>query len=128
MLYSGAVTLDALHAFEPGHRKTLIAAYMIGTRGQSRNGMLLGAIVTITQTFSVILLGIVAKILSKTYSDAILHDWLGLVSDEIILAAGVWMLRQRLSGRSTHQHVHLFGKGHSHDTEQDDHHDHALDV
>jgi len=145
MLYSGAVALGALHAFEPGHGKTLIAAYMIGTRGRAWDGLLLGAIVTVTHTFSVILLGITAKILSKTYSDEILHDWLGLVSAVIILAVGVWMLRQRLSGRSTHQHVHLFGKGHSHehhhphthkhshDTEHDDHdshdhnHGHALD-
>ncbi|MCI5160483.1 MAG: hypothetical protein D3917_00360 [Candidatus Electrothrix sp. AX5] len=135
MLYSGAVALGALHAFEPGHGKTLIAAYMIGTRGRAWDGLLLGAIVTITHTFSVILLGIIAKILSKTYSDEILHDWLGLISATIIMAVGVWMLRQRLSGKSTHQHVHLFGKGHSHehhhphthkhshDTEQDDHHD-----
>ncbi|RWX44702.1 nickel/cobalt exporter [Candidatus Electrothrix aarhusensis] len=134
MLYSGAVALGALHAFEPGHGKTLIAAYMIGTRGRAWDGLLLGAIVTITHTFSVILLGIIAKILSKTYSDEILHDWLGLISATIIMAVGVWMLRQRLSGKSTHQHVHLFGKGHSHehhhphthkhshDTEQDDHH------
>lgn len=139
MLYSGAIALGALHAFEPGHGKTLIAAYMIGTRGRAWDGLLLGAVVTITHTFSVILLGIIAKILSKTYSDAILHDWLGLVSAVIILAVGIWMLRQRLSGRSTHQHVHLFGKGHSHehhhphthkhshDTEQGDHHDHSHD-
>ncbi|MCI5138541.1 MAG: hypothetical protein D3922_09045, partial [Candidatus Electrothrix sp. AR1] len=139
MLYSGAIALGALHAFEPGHGKTLIAAYMIGTRGRAWDGLLLGAIVTITHTFSVILLGIIAKILSKTYSDEILHDWLGLISAAIIMAVGVWMLRQRLSGRSTHQHVHLFGKGHSHehhhphthkhshDTEQDDHHGHSHD-
>ncbi|MCI5166990.1 MAG: hypothetical protein D3903_13070 [Candidatus Electrothrix sp. GM3_4] len=125
MLYSGAVALGALHAFEPGHGKTLIAAYMIGTRGRAWDGLLLGAIVTITHTFSVILLGIIAKILSKTYSDEILHDWLGLFSATIILAVGVWMLRQRLSGKSTHQHVHLFGKGHSHEHHHPHTHKHS---
>ncbi|WPD23376.1 MAG: sulfite exporter TauE/SafE family protein [Candidatus Electrothrix scaldis] len=115
MLYSGAATLGALHAFEPGHGKTLIAAYMIGTRGRAWDGMLLGAIVTITHTFSVILLGLVAQILSRTYSEETLHNWLGLVSAGIILAVGLWMLRQRLSGKSGHTHIHLFGKGHSHE-------------
>ncbi|WP_446007965.1 HoxN/HupN/NixA family nickel/cobalt transporter [Candidatus Electrothrix sp.] len=115
MLYSGAVTLGALHAFEPGHGKTLIAAYMIGTRGRAWDGILLGAIVTITHTFSVILLGILAQILSRTYSEETLHNWLGLVSAGIILAVGIWMLRQRLSGKSGHTHIHLFGQGHSHD-------------
>lgn len=115
MLYSGAVTLGALHAFEPGHGKTLIAAYMIGTRGRAWDGLLLGAIVTITHTFSVILLGLIARILSRTYSEATLHNWLGLVSAGIILAVGIWMLRQRLSGKSGHSHIHLFGTGHSHE-------------
>ncbi|MCI5122460.1 MAG: hypothetical protein D3908_14970, partial [Candidatus Electrothrix sp. AUS4] len=115
MLYSGAATLGALHAFEPGHGKTLIAAYMIGTRGRAWDGMLLGAIVTITHTFSVILLGLVAQILSRTYSEETLHNWLGLVSAGIILAVGIWMLWQRLSGKSGHTHIHLFGKGHSHE-------------
>ena len=136
ILYSGAMTLGALHAFEPGHGKTLIAAYMIGTRGRAQDGILLGAIVTITHTFSVIILGLVAKILSKTYSAATLHNWLGLISAGIILAVGIWMLRQRLSGKSGHHHLHLFGKGHSHEhhhphthqhshAEQHDHHEHT---
>ncbi|MCI5130506.1 MAG: hypothetical protein D3904_03040, partial [Candidatus Electrothrix sp. EH2] len=139
MLYSGAVVLGALHAFEPGHGKTLIAAYMIGTKGRAWDGILLGAIVTITHTFSVILLGLTAQILSKTYSEATLHNWLGLISAGIILAVGIWMLRQRLSGKSGHAHIHLFGTGHSHehhhphththshDQHHDEHHDHGHD-
>jgi nickel/cobalt exporter len=127
MLYSGALTLGALHAFEPGHGKTLIAAYMIGTRGRAWDGILLGAIVTITHTFSVILLGIIAQILSKTYSEETLHNWLGLVSAGIILAVGIWMLRQRLSGKSGHTHIHLFGKGHSHDHHHPHTHAHTHD-
>ncbi|MHB1349780.1 MAG: HoxN/HupN/NixA family nickel/cobalt transporter [Desulfobulbaceae bacterium] len=50
MLYLGAIALGALHSFEPGHGKTLIAAYMIGTRGRAIDGMLLGLIVTFTHT------------------------------------------------------------------------------
>ncbi len=125
MLYSGAILLGALHAFEPGHGKTLIAAYMVGTKGRAWDGMLLGAIVTITHTFSVILLGVVAQMLSTTYSDQTLHDWLGLVSAGIILIVGIWMLRQRLSGNAGHTHIHLFGKGHSHHHHGHDHHHHT---
>lgn len=114
MLYLGAVTLGALHAFEPGHGKTLIAAYMIGTRGRAVDGMLLGLIVTFTHTFSVILLGIVARLLSTSYSETELHAWLGLFSAILILIVGIWMLKQRLGKDSGHLHFHLFGKGHHH--------------
>jgi nickel/cobalt exporter len=122
VLYLGAVALGALHAFEPGHGKTIIAAYMIGTRGRAIDGILLGFVVTFTHTFSVIILGIIAKLLSQTYSEEQLHGWLGLFSALLILAVGLWMLRQRLSGRG-HTHLHLFRKGHDHDHHQD----HSLD-
>ncbi len=124
MLYTGAMTLGALHAFEPGHGKTLISAYMVGSRGSSWDGIALGAIVTFTHTFSVILLGLAAKILSKSYSDTELHNWLGLVSATIILIVGIWMLRQHLWGNSGYHHFHLFGQEHSHATHQDHAHDH----
>ena len=113
MLYLGAIALGALHAFEPGHGKTLIAAYMIGTRGRAMDGVLLGIIVTFTHTFSVILLGIIAKLLSHSYSETQLHAWLGLGSSALILAVGLWMLKQRLGGNGGH-HFHLFGHGHTH--------------
>lgn len=124
-LYSTAIFLGALHAFEPGHGKTLIAAYMVGTRGRAWDGVLLGAIVTITHTFSVILLGLAAMMLSKRYSDETLHNWLGLVSAAMILIVGIWMLRQRLSSAG-HSHFHLFGGGsHDHHHPHDSHsHEH----
>lgn len=121
MLYIGAIVLGALHAFEPGHGKTLIAAYMIGTKGRAVDGMLLGIIVTFTHTFSVILLGVIAQLLSHSYSEAQLHAWLGFGSSAIILAVGIWMLKQRLSGSSGHNHVHLFGGGHDHHHHFQDH-------
>lgn len=125
MLYLGALTLGALHAFEPGHGKTIIAAYMIGTRGRAVDGILLGLIVTFTHTFSVIILGIIARLLSSTYSEQQLHTWMGLFSAVLILAVGCWMLKERLSGHGGHRHVHLFGGGHHHHHPGDGHsHDH----
>lgn len=117
MLYLGAIALGALHAFEPGHGKTIIAAYMIGSRGRSLDGILLGLIVTFTHTFSVIILGIIARLLAQTYTEEQLHGWLGFFSAILILVVGIWMLKQRLGGRSGH-HLHLFGRGRHH------HHDH----
>ena len=132
MLYLGAIALGALHSFEPGHGKTVIAAYLIGTKGRTIDGIFLGLIVTFTHTFSIIILGIVAQLLSHSYSEAQLHAWLGLVSAALILFVGLWMLRQRLSGHGGHGHVHLFGghhhdhdHGHDHDQHDHDHHHHG---
>lgn len=124
MLYTGAITLGALHAFEPGHGKTLIAAYMIGTKGRAWDGFLLGAIVTFTHTFSVILLGVAARILSQNYSETDLHNWLGLFSAIIILFVGFWMLRQRLSVSGGHGHLHLLQKKHDHIEHSHHNHNH----
>jgi len=114
MLYAGAVALGALHAFEPGHGKTIIAAYMIGSRGRALDGLLLGLIVTFTHTFSVLILGVIARILAHSYTEAQLHGWLGLFSALLILAVGIWMLQQRLKKSGGHTHIHLFGTGHDH--------------
>jgi len=112
-IYLGAMALGALHAFEPGHGKSIIAAYMIGTKGRAIDGLILGFIVTFTHTFSVIILGIIARLLSHSFTDDQLHVWLGLFSSLLILAVGIWMLRERLTHRGGgHTHFHFFCKDH----------------
>lgn len=134
MIYLGAMALGALHAFEPGHGKSIIAAYMIGTKGRAIDGIILGFIVTFTHTFSVIILGIIARLLSHSFTDAQLHVWLGFFSSLLILGVGLWMLRERLAHHGGgHTHFHFFCKekaghdhGHSHPHHQPDHgHDHG---
>jgi nickel/cobalt exporter len=133
MIYLGAMALGALHAFEPGHGKSIIAAYMIGTRGRAIDGIILGFIVTFTHTFSVIVLGIIARLLSHSFTDAQLHVWLGFFSSLLILGVGIWMLRERLSHHGGgHTHFHFFCKeehqdGHSHGDNYHHHHDHSHD-
>jgi len=127
LFYTGAMAIGALHAFEPGHGKTIIAAYMIGTKGRAKDGIFLGAIVTFTHTFSVIILGLITKMLSTSYSDSDLHNWLGLVSATIILLVGLWMLKQRLSGNGGHHHFNLFGKKTHHHSHHDHEHNHSHD-
>ena len=61
MLFSAgliAASLGALHALEPGHGKTIVAAYLVGSRGTARHAGLLGLIVTASHMAGVYLLGI----------------------------------------------------------------------
>src|SRR5262249_27934224 len=45
-----AAALGALHALEPGHGKTVVAAYLVGSRGTAWHAVILGLIVTVSHT------------------------------------------------------------------------------
>ena len=113
--YLTATMLGGLHALEPGHGKTVVAAYLIGSKGRRTDAVLLGLIVTLTHTFSVILLAVAAKIASNRISltEESLHGYLGLVAGLLILVVGLWMLANRLRGRDPF-HSHSHGHSHSH--------------
>jgi nickel/cobalt exporter len=127
-----AVGLGAFHALEPGHGKTLVAAYLVGSRGTFKHALLLGLIVTASHTAGVYLLGAVTLYASQYIVPEQLYPWLGLVSGVMIFTLGVILLVQRylrrdaLSGHvhhgyshhalgHPHHHAHHHGHGHQHD-------------
>jgi ABC-type nickel/cobalt efflux system permease component RcnA len=118
-----AVGLGAFHALEPGHGKTLVAAYLIGSRGTFKHAVLLGLIVTASHTAGVYLLGAVTLYASQYIVPEQLYPWLGLVSGVMIFALGVILLVQRHLRRDAPSgHVH---HGHSHHAlSHPHHHDH----
>jgi nickel/cobalt exporter len=116
--YLTAILLGGFHALEPGHGKTVVAAYLIGSKGRKIDAVLLGIVVTLTHTFSVILLAIAAKIASTRISltEESLHGYLGLVAGLLILVVGIWMLVWRIRGKELfHLPSQDHGHGHSHD-------------
>jgi ABC-type nickel/cobalt efflux system permease component RcnA len=121
-----AFGLGTLHALSPGHGKTLVAAYLVGSRGTARHALLLGLVVTLSHTVGVFLLGLVVLYLSKFIVPDRLYPWLGLVSGLSIVAIGFSLFRLRwrsliLPG-GTHRHDQDHS-GHHHDH----HHDHGHD-
>ncbi len=117
-IYVAAFILGAAHSLEPGHGKTVVAAYLVGSRGRNIDAVILGLVVTFTHTFSIIVLGLIAKFSSRYFSEQELHGYLGIVASLIILAIGLWMLRSRWLGMRdpsrAHHHTHLFGSHHHH--------------
>ena len=75
--FAVAVGLGAFHALEPGHGKTLVAAYLVGSRGTMKHAFLLGLIVTATHTAGVYLLGAVTLYASQYIVPERLYPWLG---------------------------------------------------
>lgn len=119
-----ASMLGGLHALTPGHGKTLVAAYLVGSRGTVRHAVLLGAIVTFTHTISVILIGMLALFASQFIMPSVLAPLLGVVSGLLVISMGVRLILQRwrvFRNRRNPEHTHE----HSHDHQGTLTHDHG---
>jgi ABC-type nickel/cobalt efflux system permease component RcnA len=109
-----AAGLGALHALEPGHGKTIVAAYLVGSKGTARHAFLLGLIVTISHTAGVYLLGGVTLYAQKYIVPDRLYPFLSVMSGIIIAGMGVYLLLQRFAGVDFAQ-LHNHGpQGHQH--------------
>jgi ABC-type nickel/cobalt efflux system permease component RcnA len=122
-----AAALGGLHALEPGHGKTIVAAYLVGSQGTAAHALLLGLIVTVTHTAGVYALGLITLYASKYIVPDHLYPWLGIASGLTIAFLGLYMLRRRLQGhQDAHGHHHHHGPwDHSHDHEHSHAHSHA---
>ncbi len=119
-----AIALGALHALEPGHGKTVVAAYLVGSRGTARHALMLAATVTASHTAGVYVLGALTLYASRWIIPERIYPWLGGVSGMIVAGLGIALFSKRLSGLLSH---HVDGYHHSHDHVHDHSHDHADD-
>ncbi len=125
-----AFGIGGAHALEPGHGKTLVAAYLVGSRGSMKHAAILGGVVTFTHTISVFLLGLTMLLLSASVVPGKVIRVLEAASGLSIVAIGAVMLiervrRLRSAGHShPHRHDHPHAHAHPHDHH---HHDHVHD-
>ena len=108
-----AAGLGALHALEPGHGKTIVAAYLVGSRGTARHAVLLGIVVTAAHTAGVFLLGAVTLYASRYIVPEQLYPWLGVISGLSVAGLGIFIFLRRWTGE-TGEHSHAPGDRHSH--------------
>jgi ABC-type nickel/cobalt efflux system permease component RcnA len=105
-----ATVLGMAHALQPGHGKTVVAAYLVGSRGTSRHALFLGATVTATHTAGVYALGLVTLLLSQYIVPERLYPILEIVSGLLVVAIGVWLFGHRLLSAvglfASHEHDH----------------------
>jgi nickel/cobalt exporter len=105
--------LGSLHALEPGHGKTIVAAYLVGSRGTARHALLLGLIVTAAHTASVFALGAITLYASRYILPEQLYPWLGVMSGITIAALGGYIFLRRWTGEEM-EHAHTAGEMHGH--------------
>ncbi len=120
---AAAFGFGALHALEPGHGKTFVAAYFVGVKGTAREAALLGLIVASTHTVGVFAIGLLTLFGSRFILPEHLYPWLSLGSAVMVLALGIRLLAGRtralrwLGDRlhaARHAHTHRDGDHHGH--------------
>lgn len=125
-----AAVLGGFHALEPGHGKTLVAAYMVGSHGKARHAVLLGTIVTASHTVSVYALGIITLYASQWILPERLYPWLGIGSGLLVAAFGFTLFVRRYLAAEPHSgdsHVHDYADSPQHSADHD-HHNHHEDA
>jgi ABC-type nickel/cobalt efflux system permease component RcnA len=110
-----AFGLGAMHAMSPGHGKTVVGAYLVGSHGTPKHAAFLGLTVTITHTLGVFALGVVTLFASNYVLPERLMPMLSFFSGALVLYIGLAMFKKRLlaalGGEPEHQHHH---DGHTH--------------
>lgn len=110
-----AFGLGMVHAMSPGHGKTMVAAYLVGTRGTPQQALVLGVITTLTHTLGIFLLGLAVLLAANYILPEQLYPVLSGLSGLMVFGVGFWLLDQHLQAMqttSTHRHDH--GHPHSH--------------
>ncbi|MGK0702028.1 nickel/cobalt efflux protein RcnA [Yokenella regensburgei] len=123
-----AILLGALHGLEPGHSKTMMAAFIIAIKGTVRQAVMLGLAATASHTAIVWLIAFGGMYISNKFTAESAEPWLQIFSAVIILATAFWMFwrtwqgeqnwLQKMQSRDEHQNHH------DHDHDYDHHHDH----
>ncbi|MEO8539085.1 MAG: sulfite exporter TauE/SafE family protein [bacterium] len=128
-----AFAFGAQHALGPGHGKTMVAAYLVGSRGTPKHAVALGLTVTATHTSTVYLLGFVTLVAAAWLSPESVYLWTGVAAGVMVMAFGLALFVQRaISYRraqapsGVHRHG-IFGKAHTHEPHQHHHEDEAHD-
>lgn len=111
-----ALAFGAVHALEPGHGKTLVAAYFVGIKGTARQAVALGLIIAATHTIGVLAIGLITLFGSRYFLPEDLYPWLSLAAGVMVLALGLRLVLARVSGLGLlHRIAHNFGHSHGHD-------------
>ena len=113
-----AILLGALHGLEPGHSKTMMAAFIIAVRGTVAQAVLLGLAATVSHTAVVWGVSLVGMRLGSQWNAETTEPYFQVVSAVLIIGVAAWMIwrtwrEQHRAILESHDHNH----GHHHGEE-----------
>jgi nickel/cobalt transporter (NicO) family protein len=111
-----AILLGALHGLEPGHSKTMMAAFIVAIRGTLAQAVLLGLSATVSHTAIVWLIALGGLYFGRQWNTGASEPYLQVASAVLIVAVAAWMVwrTRRLGEEPGHDHEHDPGPGHDH--------------
>lgn len=124
----GAILLGALHGLEPGHSKTMMAAFIVAIRGTLKQAILLGLAATLSHTVVVWVIAMAGMWFGRGWNAQTAEPWFQLLSGVIIIVIALWMLwrtwRESRGAHDHHHHDHDHHHDHEHEHEHEHHHNH----
>lgn len=118
LYFPSAILLGVLHGLEPGHSKTMMAAFIVAIRGTVKQAVLLGLAATLSHTAVVWLVAMAGMYLGQNLDAETTEPYFQLASAAIIITIALWMLWRTWRG----EQMWRFEEGGEH---QHDHHHHA---
>jgi ABC-type nickel/cobalt efflux system permease component RcnA len=118
-----AVLLGALHGLEPGHSKTMMAAFIVAVRGTVPQAILLGLSATLSHTAVVWAVAMGGLYFGRNLDAETSEPYFQVASAALIIAIALWML-WRTWRQSHHQHHHEHDHPHHHEHDHPHHHAH----
>lgn len=125
-----AVLLGALHGLEPGHSKTMMAAFIVAIRGTVGQAVLLGVAATISHTAVVWAVAMGGLYLGRNWNAETTEPYFQVASAAIIIGVACWMI-WRTWQEQRRERAATVGHDHHHRPHDHDHahpHSHGLDV
>lgn len=107
-----AILLGALHGLEPGHSKTMMAAFIVAIRGTIGQAVLLGLAATVSHTVIVWAIALGGMYLWRDIAPEALEPWFQLAAGLIVIGIALWIMartraaQRRAADASDHGHAH----------------------
>ena len=121
-----AILLGALHGLEPGHSKTMMAAFIIAIKGTVKQSIMLGIAATLSHTAVVWAIALLGMSFGSRFATEAVEPYLEVVSGCIMVGIALWTLWQTRKNEracfSSHEHDDYH---HSHDHDHEEHHHHS---
>ena len=101
------VVFGAVHALTPGHGKTVLASYLVGSRLAALHSLAVAGVLALTHVGSAVILALAASsLVTRTLGGVGRAPLLETLSQGLLAAIGLWLLWRAWRGRT-----HLHGEG-----------------